>query len=256
MTIVRPDLVVTKTGPTSVINLGQWAAFTIDVWNRGTSTGNAWNVNIVDLLPSNSSNPINGGMCDLTPEVTGVTLAGTPLTLGTDYSLSYAGCQLSLALLGTADRKIGTNEHLIISYRTKVDADSLSGAVLTNVAAATQWSSEKDSTLGQTYACTPTNGTVGIDDCQDAHNLLVALSGYFFEKTAANPATGAIVSTALAGETLHVESAKPQRPAIHRRSFLRRTQQIEPVAGIRAGLALARKLSRGSGRLPNRQRDP
>lgn len=31
MTIVRPDLVVTKTGPTSVINLGQWAAFTIDV---------------------------------------------------------------------------------------------------------------------------------------------------------------------------------------------------------------------------------
>jgi len=202
MTIVRPDLVVTKTGPTSVINLGQWAAFTVDVWNRGPSSGNAWNVNIVDLLPSNSSNPINGGMCDLTPEVTGVTLAGTPLALGTDYSLSYAGCQLSLALLGTADRKIGTNEHLIIAYRTKVDADSLSGAVLTNVAAATQWSSEKDSTNGQTYACTPTDGTVGIDDCQDAHNLLVALSGYFFEKTASNPATGAIVSTALAGETL------------------------------------------------------
>ena len=202
MTIVRPDLVVTKTGPTSVINLGQWAAYTIDVWNRGPSAGNAWNVNIVDLQPSNSSTPINGGMCDLTPEVTGVTLAGTPLTLGTDYSLSYAGCQLSLALLGTADRKIGTDEHLIISYRTKVDADSLSGAVLTNVAAATQWSSEKDGTIGQTYACTPTDGTVGIDDCQDAHNLLVALSGYFFEKTAANPATGAIVSTALAGETL------------------------------------------------------
>lgn len=202
MTIVRPDLVVTKTGPTSVINLGQWAAFTIDVWNRGPSSGDAWNVNIVDLLPSNSSNPINGGMCDLTPEVTGVTLAGAPLTLGTDYSLSYAGCQLSLALLGTADRKIGTNEHLLISYRTKVDADSLSGAVLTNVAAATQWSSEKDGTTGQTYACTPTDGTVGVDDCQDAHNLLVALSGYFFEKTAANPATGAIVSTAQAGETL------------------------------------------------------
>jgi len=202
MTIVRPDLVVTKTGPASVINLGQWAAYTIDVWNRGPSSGDAWNVDIVDLLPSSSSNPINGGMCDLTPEVTGVTLAGTPLTLGTDYSLSYAGCQLSLALPGTADRKIGTDEHLIISYRTKVDADSLSGAVLTNVAAATQWSSEKDSTTGQTYACTPTDGTVGVDDCQDAHDLLVALSGYFFEKTAANPATGAIVSTALAGETL------------------------------------------------------
>jgi len=202
MTIVKPDLVVTKTGPTSVIDRGQWAAYTIDVWNRGPSAGDAWNVNIVDLLPSSSSNSINGGMCDLTPEVTGVTLAGALLTQGTDYSLSYAGCQLSLSLLGTADRKIGTNEHLIISYRTKVDADSDSGALLTNVAAATQWSSGKDGTIGQTYACTPTDGTVGIEDCQDAHNVLVVLSGYFFEKTAANPATGAIVSTALAGETL------------------------------------------------------
>jgi hypothetical protein len=43
---------------------------------------------------------------------------------------------------------------------------------------------------------------VGIDDCQDAHDLLVALSGYFFEKTVANPATGEIVSTALPGATL------------------------------------------------------
>ncbi|MFZ2172844.1 MAG: isopeptide-forming domain-containing fimbrial protein [Rhodococcus sp. (in: high G+C Gram-positive bacteria)] len=202
MTIVRPDLVVTKTGPTSVIDRGQWAAFTIDVWNRGPSSGDAWNVNIVDLLPSTSPTTSDGGMCDLTPEVTGVTLAGTSLTMGTDYSLSYAGCQLSLALLGTADRKIGTDEHLVISYRTKVDADSASGAVLTNVAAATRWSSGKDGTIGQTYACTPTDGTVGIEDCQDAHNVLVVLSGYFFEKTAANPATGAIVSTALAGQTL------------------------------------------------------
>ena len=201
MTIVRTDLVVTKTGPTSVVNLGEWAEFTIDVSNGGTWTGNAWNVNIVDLLPSQPSNPFTGGMCDLTPEVTGVTLAGRPLTLGTHYSLSYVGCRLSLALLEAAG-PIGQNEHLLIAYRTKVDADSQSGAVLTNVAAATQWSSEKDTTIGQTYACTPTNGTEGTADCQDAHELLVALSGYFFEKTAANPATGAIVSTALSGETL------------------------------------------------------
>jgi len=201
LTIVEPDLVVTKTGPPSVINLGQWAAFTIDVWNRGTSSGNAWNVNIVDLLPSSSSNSFNGGMCDLTPEVTGVTLAGRPLTLGTDYSLSYVGCQLSLSLLDAAG-PIGTDEHLDIAYRTKVDADSESGAVLRNVAAANRWSSDQDPTIGQTHTCPPTDGTVGDDDCQDAHNLLVALSGYFFEKTVANPTTGAIVSTALPGETL------------------------------------------------------
>lgn len=201
MTIVEPDLVVTKTGPTSVINLGEWAAFNIDVWNRGTWSGNAWNVNIVDLLPSSSSTSFNGGMCDLTPEVTGVTLAGRSLTLGTDYSLSYAGCTLSLALLEAAG-PIGTDAHLDIAYRTKVDADSETGAVLTNVTAATQWSSDNNTAIGQTFTCTPTDGTVGIDDCQDAHNLLIALSGYFFEKTVANPATGAIVSTALPGETL------------------------------------------------------
>jgi hypothetical protein len=59
-------------------------------------------------------------MCDLTPEVTGVTLAGRSLTLGTDYSLSYVGCELSLALLEAAG-PIGPNEHLDIAYRTKVD---------------------------------------------------------------------------------------------------------------------------------------
>jgi uncharacterized repeat protein (TIGR01451 family)/fimbrial isopeptide formation D2 family protein len=198
MTIVGPDLVVTKTGPTSVINLGQWAEFTVDVWNRGTWAGDAWNVKIVDLLPSDSSNRFNGGMCDLTPEVQGVTLAGQLLP-GTAYSLTYAGCELSLTLL---DRPIKQNEHLDIAYRTKVDADSETGAVFTNVAAAAQWSSERDPAVGRTYACTPSDGTVGIDDCQDAHDLLVALSGYFFEKTVANPSTGEIVSTALPGETL------------------------------------------------------
>ncbi|MGE5844162.1 MAG: hypothetical protein ACM32K_04620, partial [Syntrophaceae bacterium] len=59
MTIVKPGLVVTKTGSTSVINLGQWAEFTIDVGNTGTWTGDAWNVNLVDRLPGSSSTPFN-----------------------------------------------------------------------------------------------------------------------------------------------------------------------------------------------------
>src|SRR3990172_1406355 len=201
MTIVKPGLVVTKTGLSSVINLGQWADFTVDVWNSGAWAGDAWNVGVVDRLPSASSTRFNGGMCDMTPEVTGVTLAGRPLTRDTDYLLNYAGCDLSFALRETAS-PIRANEHLIIAYRTKVDADSENGAVLTNVAAATRWSSAKDNTIGPTYGCTPTDGTEGTADCQDAHDLLVQLSGYFFEKTAANPGTGQIVSTALPGERL------------------------------------------------------
>ena len=200
MTIVKPGLVVTKTGSSSVINLGQWAEFTIDAWNSGAWSGEAWNVNLVDRLPNDPSNQFSGGMCNMTPEVTGVTLAGRTLTQGTDYQISYAGCLLSLTLSETAG-PVGANEHLILSYRTKVDADSQSGAVLTNVAAATQWASAKGNT-GKTFTCVPTDGTRNIADCQDAHDLLVALSGYFYEKTAANPATGAIVTTALSGETL------------------------------------------------------
>jgi uncharacterized repeat protein (TIGR01451 family)/fimbrial isopeptide formation D2 family protein len=201
MTVVKPDLVVTKSGPTSVVNLGEWANFTVDVWNRGTWAGNAWNVNIADELPSDSSNAFNGGMCDMTPEVTGVTLGGVPLTLNTDYLLSYIGCELNLTLLEAAG-PIGPDEHLIVNYRTKVDADSETGAVLTNIAAAAQWSNDEDNTTGQTYSCPPTDGTEGNDDCQDAHDLLVALSGYFYEKTVTNPDTGELVTTALPGDTL------------------------------------------------------
>lgn len=201
ITIVRPDIVVTKTGPTSVVNLGEYAEFSIDAVNSGTWAGDAWNIMIVDRLPGISSNAFNGGMCDLTPEVTGVTLAGNPLTLNTDYLIDYTSCELNISLLDAAG-PLGPNEHLVINYRTKVDADSESGAVLTNVAGATQWSGDQDDAVGPTFGCMLSDGTEGIEDCQDSHSLLVALSGYFFEKTVANPVTGQIVSTAMPGETL------------------------------------------------------
>jgi uncharacterized repeat protein (TIGR01451 family)/fimbrial isopeptide formation D2 family protein len=201
MTVVKPNLVITKSGPTSVVNLGEWANFTLDVMNSGTWAGDAWNVNILDRLPIDPSNSFNGGMCDMTPDITGVTLAGRSLILNTDYLVSYTGCDLSISLLEPAG-PIGPNEHLIVTYRTKVDADSESGAILTNITAATQWSNDKDIAAGQTYTCPLTNGTRGVTDCQDAHDLLVTLSGYFFEKTVANPVTGVLVTSALPGETL------------------------------------------------------
>jgi uncharacterized repeat protein (TIGR01451 family)/fimbrial isopeptide formation D2 family protein len=200
MTIVGPAIIVTKTGPTTVVNLGEWAEFTIDVWNRGVWAGEAWNINVLDLLPSDPSNPRSGGMCDLTPEITGVTLAGSPLDMD-NYVISYTGCELNHTLLETAG-PMGPDEHLVITYRTKVDPDSESGAVLTNVAAATSWANDSDETVGQTFTCSLSNGTVNTPDCQDAHDLLVLLSGYFFEKTAANPDTGEIVTAAMSGETL------------------------------------------------------
>jgi uncharacterized repeat protein (TIGR01451 family)/fimbrial isopeptide formation D2 family protein len=218
MTIVGPDLVVTKTGPATVVNLGEWAEFTLDVWNDGTWSGDAWNINILDQLPSEPSNLFNGGLCDLTPEITTVTLAGSLLIPGTDYLFSYTGCELSFTLLEAAG-PIGPNERLVITYRTKVDADSESGAVLTNVAGATSWSNDRDDTIGQTYSCSLTDGTENTPDCQDAHDLLVVLSGYFYEKSAANPATGELVSSAMAGETL--------------RYTLRLRSIDEPFAGLR-----------------------
>jgi uncharacterized repeat protein (TIGR01451 family) len=58
MTIVEPDLVVTKTSSETALNLGVPSTFTIDVQNIGGS--DAWNVTILDQLPDGPA----GGMCD------------------------------------------------------------------------------------------------------------------------------------------------------------------------------------------------
>ncbi|QKT04624.1 DUF11 domain-containing protein [Ectothiorhodospiraceae bacterium 2226] len=205
MTIVAPNLVVSKDGPDVLggLNLGEWGEFAVDVWNDGT--GDAWNVTLIDRLPSGSSNEFHGGMCDMVPEVTGVTLAGAPLSLGTDYTRTYntATCELSLTLLD-AGGPIGPNEHLLVSYRTKLDADSENGAMLTNVAGAAQWfNAGGTADARHAFSCEITDGTVGIADCQDAHEVMVALSGQFFEKTVENLTRGeAPPSMAVAGDRL------------------------------------------------------
>ena len=74
MTIASPNLVVDKTGTTvlggTLINLGEWAQFTVDVLNNGLT--DAWTVHLEDRLPDGPT----GGMCDLTPEILSVTLGG------------------------------------------------------------------------------------------------------------------------------------------------------------------------------------
>ena len=105
MTIAAPELIVTKTGPTTLgltLNLGQWGDFGIDVQNTGL--GDAWDVTLLDRLPDGPS----GGMCSVTPEVQsaqvfaadGVTpIPGKgPLTQGVDFSFAYAAapnCELT-----------------------------------------------------------------------------------------------------------------------------------------------------------------
>jgi uncharacterized repeat protein (TIGR01451 family)/fimbrial isopeptide formation D2 family protein len=213
MTIAAPELVVSKTGPATLgrtLNLGEWGQFEVDVLNTGLS--DAWEVTILDRLPDGPT----GGMCDLTPEVLSAQVLAAdgvtpvpgkgPLTEGTDYTLSYSGapgCELTLTTL-TAAGAIGPNERLIVTYRTRLDADSQDGATLTNVAGATRWYNADSGTPARvSFTRALTDGTVGVLDHEDAHTVTVALFGYFFEKTVENLTTGVSpAATAAPGDTL------------------------------------------------------
>src|SRR5437773_1626897 len=203
--LAGPALVVRKSGP-ATMNLGQWGNFSIDVQNTGPS--DAWNATLRDLLPHGAT----GGMCDLTPAILsaqvfaadGVTaVAGKgPLNAGSDYSLSYnaaPNCQLDMTML-TAGGRIGPNERLIVRYQTQLDATTQNGVTLTNVAGAIQWFNADSSVSSRkTYTGPLTNGTPGILDNQDAFTVTTAaLSGYFFNKTVADPTSGANPATTAA----------------------------------------------------------
>ncbi len=203
-TIAGPNLVVDKTGTTALggttINLGEWGEFTIDVANTGQF--DAWNVTLLDRLPDGA----NGGMCDMTPQITGIQLGGAQLTQGVHYTLTYTGpptCELSLTLLDAAG-PIAPGQHLIVEYQTKLDVDSQNGA-LTNYAGATRWFNDDSSNLSRVEVIdTVTDGTVGTADNEDAHTLTVLLSGYFFEKSVRNVTSGDNpATTAAPGDTLH-----------------------------------------------------
>ena len=199
-----PALVVRKSGP-ATMNLGAAGNFVIDVQNIGQ--GDAWNVSVRDLLPNGAT----GSMCNLTPQILsaqvfaadGVTAVPGkgPLTQGSDYTLNYNAafnCQLDLTML-TAAGTIGSNERLIIRYRTQLDSNAQNGATLTNIAGAVQWFNADGSVAGRkTYIAPLSDGTPGILDSQDAVTLTVALSGYVFDKTVVNLTSGANPATTAA----------------------------------------------------------
>ena len=194
MTIVEPDLVMTKTGPLSA-NVGVPETFTLDVHNTGGSP--AYAVTLTDLLP----NDADGGMCDVPPqnitaqvfEADGTTPVSPVLAEGTDFTTSFAGdptCSLTLSMQ-SSDTTIGVDQRLIVTFEAQVDVGTLDNAVLTNLAGATEWfGRDPTSYLGRTYTRNVTDGTVGTLDHEDAHTTTVFAPAFVFEKYAVNVTTG------------------------------------------------------------------
>ncbi len=204
LTIAGPNLVMTKSGP-QTMNFGQVGSFRLDIRNAGNS--GAWQAQVVDRLPQQ--------MCDAAPQITGAQVFAadgvTPvpgkgaLNAGSDYTVSFdaPACELQLNLLSETS-VVGGGERLIIDYQSRLDDDATNGATLTNVAGVVRWFNDDVANPGRlTYDRPLTDGTVGVEDHEDAHQLQVDITGYFFEKTVQNLTTGANpAATAVPGDTL------------------------------------------------------
>ena len=202
-----PGLTVAKTGP-AMMRIAEWGNFTISVQNA--SEADAYNATIIDLLPDGSI----GGMCDTTPEILSAQVFAAdgitpvpgkgPLVQGTDYTFAYdaATCTMTLNTLTATSPAavIGVDEILLLNYRTQLDTGSQDGATLTNVAGAVEWFTQDGLTI---YSRTLTDGTVGVSDHEDAHDVVVDLPVLQFEKTVLNVTTGEDPGTlATPGDTL------------------------------------------------------
>jgi len=202
MSIVGPDLVVTKTSDETALNLGTQATFTLDVQNTGGS--DAWHATIQDEIPD--------GMCEYDPTAApgvsaqvfaadGVTPVSGVLEEGTDYTVTYTAaptCRLQLNMESN-DAVIGPSERLIIAYRSQLDTGTTTdGLTLTNVAGATQWFSSDGTYPPTKYTHTVTDGTPAVVDFQDSETVTTALAGYYFQKTVENLTTGANPATTAA----------------------------------------------------------
>jgi len=196
-----PVLIVDKSGPPQ-LKPTEFGTFAIDVHNTGNIE--AHNITLVDRLPDTPT----GGMFTkprqfLSPGVVaadGVTpVPGKgPLVQGTDYSLTYAACQLTL-ITQSAAAAIGVDERLLISYRAQVDADAQNGTVLTNVAGATRWLNPGNLVFSRVL----TDGTPTTVDHEDAYSVTVDLPQLKFDKTVTNLTTAQNPAThATPGDTL------------------------------------------------------
>ncbi len=227
MTIAAPNFVVNKSTTSTAVNPSNTITYTIDAQNTGG--WEAWNVTLEDIIPQNTvpATAPPKGMCETDPTTHGTGLSarilnpdGTlnrtlngPLTGGSDYTLAWSttgpnACKLILTLTDNAGA-VELNQRLVVTYQTKIDSSFISGGSgdLINVAGATRWFNA-GSTLGRKEFLGGgtgllTDGTPGVADFQDSASVTVAVSGYYFEKTVSNLATGDDPATAAApGDTL------------------------------------------------------
>src|SRR5215472_4199934 len=221
LTIAAANLVFTKSGPATMA-VGLPGQFGFDILNNGTS--DAWNATILDRLPKSSP---TGGMCASPPQILsaqlfqadGVTPVRGPLVPGTDFSINYNGaptCELTLTML-TANGTIGANQHLIITYRTQLDANSQAGTQLTNVAGAIQWF-DADPSVSTRIASTGTltDGTPGVLDFQDAHTVTVLVNPLTITKQVSVVGGGAALPGGQLDYLVHVTSisTSPVSPVV------------------------------------------
>jgi uncharacterized repeat protein (TIGR01451 family)/fimbrial isopeptide formation D2 family protein len=203
MTIIGPDLTLTKTASVHIANLNTQVQYTLDLHNiKGDFGGtDAWNVEITDNFPVGMSafSPL--------PTVTAKIIAADgnkvkDLAIGTDFTLNpWNGSTVSagqlIFTLGN-NTPISPDQHLIVNYQSQLDSTGVAdGTTLTNIAGVTKWFSANSSITGRgEYDRVITKGTPGILDFQDAWDVTAVLAGYYFLKTVQDLTTGANDATA------------------------------------------------------------
>jgi len=206
LTVLQPELIVTKTEGAALVQIGTPISYTINVLNTGDSP--AYNLTVTDVLPT--FDPADGGMCDNTPTITSVGIYDnigptliTALAPGTDYIVNYSGCTLTLTMQSTA--VLAADNNLIITYDAQLDADTPHTSVLTNIAGATQWFSQDTASATseiQSYTKTLTDGTTSTADHEDASTVTSGTPTVTVEKQVFNVTTNQIGTTATPGDTL------------------------------------------------------
>lgn len=255
--IVGPDvLIMDKTGPPTMQLGGAAQMFTLDVFNKPSTTPDfsspAWDVTIEDILP----NTATGGMCGASPTSIVVQNNATTLTLNTDYTVTFVGtptCKLTLTMKSAA-AAIAPNTHLTVTYFATLDTGTLGGAALTNKAAAIKWFGRDTPDLGvasgetRTYTHTISSATplpAPVSDFEDDHTVNIdgaVLS--FLKSVQKRTSTGTYVSatppaTASPGDWLRYTLVIQNKKAIALNGFSM-TDELDRLKDSTAPIAAAR----------------
>jgi len=183
LTVVEPDLVLTKSVTSATMSLGDTVQFSLLVDHLGTSGSDAYDTTVVDVLP-----------LGLTYVAGSATIVPTVSTLGDGRQ------QLGFAL-GTLTR---TTDNLTIGYRATVDTSAAVGSLLTNTATLT-WASQSGATGAVTSGRTaPLDGGDTLNDYLVQSNASVTpnTDAIYTTKTVALVVDTAANGVADAGDTL------------------------------------------------------